>query len=166
MDYLEAPEYLDYYPSPSIFLGGGITGCPDWQTKLVDLLKDESNGILMNPRRKNFDIKNPNVTQEQITWEFKHLWEAECVVFWFCKETIQPIVLLELGARLAHHYLAKDSRELTVPKILIGIEKGYPREQDVIVQTELAFGATPVISDSLEHLAGRIKKECFSDITF
>ena len=169
MDYIEAPEYLDFYPTPSIFLGGGITGCPDWQTQMVKLLNDEQ-GMLFNPRRANFDVNQEGVAKEQIKWEFDHLWKSDIVIFWFCKETVQPIVLLELGARLAHFVLDEKnsepaSEDITfgqiVPKcpdILIGIEKGYEREEDVLIQSELAFGFAPEISRSLEDLAARVKK--------
>lgn len=157
MKYLEAPNHLDFLPYPAVFLAGGITGCPDWQSKMVALLKDIPDGVLMNPRRKNFDVTQKDVSREQITWEFNHLWKSDIIVFWFSKDTIQPIVLLELGSRLAQVYLNKDGYVLR-PELLIGIEPGYSREEDVIIQSELALGQKINISRSLEDLAVRVKK--------
>jgi hypothetical protein len=161
MNYVEAPNYdlIDTYPL--VFLGGGITGCPDWQKILVDLLKDVDIGTLANPRRENFDITDKTQTPIQIKWEFDHLWLSDIIIFWFCKETIQPIVLLELGARLGQCYLNKHeyygNLKPTPPVLVIGIEEGYSREQDVIAQTTLAMGVEPVISRTLEDVAIRVK---------
>ena len=35
--YIECPKM---WGSPSLFTGGGISGCPDWQAQLVRELKD------------------------------------------------------------------------------------------------------------------------------
>ncbi len=43
---------------PSLFLAGGITGCPDWQRQLRDKLADTPL-TLLNPRRANFPIDDP-----------------------------------------------------------------------------------------------------------
>lgn len=55
-----------------IFLAGGITNCPDWQSVLIDIIKDYKkdiveNVVLYNPRRKNFPIGDPNAAEQQIT---------------------------------------------------------------------------------------------------
>jgi hypothetical protein len=45
----------------SVFVGGGITGCPDWQSEFCQLVRAEmrafgssENFALFNPRRENF----------------------------------------------------------------------------------------------------------------
>jgi hypothetical protein len=50
--YIECPKM---WGSPSLFMGGGISGCPDWQAQLVRELKDVDL-VLVNPRRKVFDV--------------------------------------------------------------------------------------------------------------
>lgn len=157
MEYLEAPDYLDSDPMPAVFLAGGITGCPDWQAEMRELLEPLPEGIMYNPRRKDFDMDDPDATPVQIKWEFDHLWKSDVVIFWFCKETVQPIVLLELGERLAHVRLFKESDMSPAPKLLIGIEPGYEREQDVIEQYKLACEEEPVISRTLQDLVDRFK---------
>jgi hypothetical protein len=92
MVYVEAPHVTGKSTQISIFLAGGIQNCPDHQTQLMDLIKTLDITVY-NPRRKNFPIKNPSAAQEQITWEFDHLRKATIISFWFCKETLQPIVL-------------------------------------------------------------------------
>jgi hypothetical protein len=52
MIYIEAPN--SYQPAsgdgPSVFLAGGITGCPDWQRDARALL-DAAPVVVLNPRR-------------------------------------------------------------------------------------------------------------------
>lgn len=109
----------------TIFLAGGITGCPDWQAGVITELQHVPITVF-NPRRKNFPIGDPNAAEEQVTWEFNKLREAEYVSFWFCKETLCPIVLFELGATMER-----------TRKCIIGVDPHYPRRQDVEIQAKL-----------------------------
>jgi hypothetical protein len=144
MKYVEAPEIYDG-KGQSLFLAGGITDCPDWQADLVKLLENEDI-TLLNPRRKNFPIHDPNAALAQITWEHNHLKKASAISFWFPKETLCPIVLYELGAwSMAHK------------PIYVGVHPEYQRKQDVEIQTVLARPEV-IIAYSLEVLAGQIKE--------
>ena len=147
MRYVEAFEEWDgkYL---GLFIAGGITGCPNWQQVLCSLLADRSfPGVVINPRRDNFPIHDPNAAREQITWEFRHLKAAHMISFWFAAETIQPIVLYELGAWARY------------PKpIFVGVHPKYPRRQDVEIQLELARPGTP-IATSLERLANQVAND-------
>ena len=97
MKYIESPTYLSTKSDQTIFLSGGITGCPEWQLEIINLLKD-FDIVLLNPRRKIFPIDDPNASDEQIKWEFDHLRKADAILFWFPRESICPIALYELGA--------------------------------------------------------------------
>ena len=152
--YIEAPEsfklnydtenerYIIDDDNKSIFLAGGITGCPDWQKEMAERLSDAPLTIL-NPRRKNFPIDDPTAAFGQIAWEHNALKVADFILFWFCKATLCPIVLYELGAW-----------SMTHKPIFIGIEPGYKREYDVRIQTRLAKPHTPIVNnlDDLELL--------------
>lgn len=133
MIYIEAPNELDkvtfqkYWNLPSIFLAGGISGCKNWQKEIKECLK-EYDVIIYNPRRDNFPIHIPEESEKQIMWEYKYLRVSNLNSFWFCKETLNPIVLFELGSALER----KDGYN-----ILIGIEEGYKRKQDVEIQSNL-----------------------------
>lgn len=149
MEYLEAPDYHlatlngNY---PRIFLAGGITGCPDWQAQVVERIRRLPHGLILNPRRASFDVSDPSAAATQIEWEFIHLWNSDVVLFWFCKETIQPIALLELGARLTQHHMFYSgfaASHFKPPTLIVGVEPGYPRAQDVFHQTRLAFTSNP-----------------------
>jgi len=94
--YIECPEI---WGSPSLFMGGGISGCPDRQQKLVRELKDV-NLVLVNPRRTVFDVQNGADTRLQIRWEYLVLRRCDGILFWFPCESICPIVLFELGSHL------------------------------------------------------------------
>jgi Nucleoside 2-deoxyribosyltransferase like len=81
MKYIECPE--EYTGNDlSLFLAGGITGCPDWQKEILNLLQDTPL-VIINPRRADFDVNNPSMEQEQIHWEHRHLERAKMISFWF-----------------------------------------------------------------------------------
>lgn len=141
-----APEiYTPKDNETSLFLGGGITDCPDWQAKLIELLKDTPDLVMYNPRRKNFPIDDPNASKEQITWEHDYLQEVDILVFWFSKGSLNPIVLYELG-----RYGNSSERML-----FVGMDKEYKRSQDVLIQTELDRPEVEVVY-SLEDLSIQI----------
>lgn len=128
-----------------LFLAGGISDCPDWQMEMVKLLSD-TNLVLLNPRRKDFPIDDPNAAREQIKWEFEHLREADYILFWFPYETLCPIVLFELGAW---------SR--TGKPIFVGAHPVYKRRQDVEIQMSLVRPSMPIMY-SVEGLAGQVRE--------
>lgn len=128
--YIEALGNYDKWSKDSgasIFMAGGITNCPDWQQEVRGLLKGIDGLVLLNPRRADFPIDDPNASKDQITWEYDMLREADTIMFWFPKETLCPIVLYELGAW-----------SKTTKPIFIGVHPDYQRRQDVEIQTALA----------------------------
>ena len=155
MIYIEAPKKA-YYGTPlvSIFLAGGITNCPDWQTRMVALLKD-TDLVVYNPRRKDFPIGDPKAALEQITWEKEFLDKVDMILFWFAKGSLNPIVLFEYGKWLMN----LRNNEAYKP-IFVGIDPEYARRQDVEIQTMLENGVIyGHITYSLEDLANRIKSD-------
>lgn len=147
MEYFEAPDEYSLSRSrslkeTSVFLAGGITDCPDWQAVMVDLLSD-TDLVLLNPRRKNFPIRDINAADAQIKWEYDHLRRADRILFWFphSPPSVCPISLFELG-----YWLGQDKH------IAVGVEHGYVREADVRIQTNLARPDVRVMA-SLETLA-------------
>lgn len=113
---------------PVLFLAGGITGCGDWQSEVVDKLSSKlGNVAVVNPRRSNYPDFDPMETVAQIEWEFLHLKLATHVLFWFPKETLCPITLFEYGRALADK----------TQEIYIGCDPEYRRLIDLIHQTRL-----------------------------
>ncbi|MER5549247.1 nucleoside 2-deoxyribosyltransferase domain-containing protein [Streptomyces sp. NPDC002589] len=99
--YVEAPTRYDG-EAASLFLGGGITGCPTWQLRAVlQLDAIGSPAVVLNPRRENYPAGQAEAAREQIAWEYAHLRIADVILFWFCADAIQPIALYELGAHAA-----------------------------------------------------------------
>lgn len=127
---LECPEALIAQTSHdiSIFLGGGITGCPDWQQEAINQFGSYSldDLILLNPRRSTFDITDPTMSEFQIKWEAHHLKHADAIIFWFPCETLCPITLFELGK-----HAQKGDR------IFVGCHPDYARAFDVKHQLSL-----------------------------
>jgi len=147
--YVEAPLRYDG-PGPSLFLAGGISGCPDWQADAVDLLRDTPGLTVLNPRRAVFD---ETAAAEQITWEYEHLRRADVVLFWFAAGgSVQPITLYELGVHV--------TRGTT---LVVGADPGYPRRLDVEVQLGLARPGLPVFSGLAETVA-RAQAEVMSGV--
>lgn len=149
MIYIEAPTDLkvtmDTIIRGTVFLAGGITGCPQWQHPLAHLLAD-TDLIVLNPRRENFPMDDPNAARGQIEWEQKHLLLADMISFWFCSQTLCPIVLLELGYWLN-----------SVKPLFVGIHPDYKRRQDVEIQTGLARPNVPIVY-SLPELAAAVAR--------
>lgn len=139
--YVEAPTEWD--GRNGVFLAGGITGCPDWQAELRGLVNPELPRTLLNPRRADFPIGDPNASETQVEWEWRHLRRATTILFWFPAENAAgcPIALYELGAW-----------SMTDKRIAVGVEPGYVREADVRIQTRLARPEVPVVS-TLQELA-------------
>jgi hypothetical protein len=132
-----------------VFLAGGITNCPDWQKDIIEMLKelDLENLTVYNPRRKKFPIKDPDAAEQQIAWEYKHLESADIIVFWFSRGSLNPIVLYELGK-----WGNSEGRH-----IIIGIDPGYERAQDVRIQTALARPEVRIFNN-LEDVASAISR--------
>ena len=133
MKTIEAPE--DYRLTGtefSLFLAGGITACPDWQSYAIELVgkwKNNDRLVVFNPRRKNFDISETAISSQQIEWESKYLQRVNLITFWFCEKPIQPITLFELG---------RYSHKEEVDRILVGADRNYIRRFD-IEKYRLAF---------------------------
>lgn len=146
MDVCTAPTDCNgAMPEKSLFMAGGISGCPDWQTEFIERLKD-NDGLLFNPRRANFDINDPSAAEIQIQWEHYHLRRARAVSFWFPHETLCPIVLFELGAW-----------SMTDKPIFVGCHPLYKRRYDVVMQLKLSRPKVRVVQ-SLVELTSQIKR--------
>lgn len=143
-----------------VFMAGGITDCPDWQKEFYDLTKDRipDSFVLINPRRDNFDVRDPSMSDEQIKWEYKWLQRSSIVTFWFPKETLCPITLFELGKEFGQQ-LGPFPRK----KLLIGMHPDYKRRIDVETQTRLV-DPTYQISYTLEDLAAELITKCHSHV--
>jgi len=135
MRVIRCPEVVELksWEKP-VFLAGGISNCPDWQASAIRYAKkvathEHSRLVLINPRRKNFDINDPTMARKQIEWEYSALTKTPTVIFWFPKETLCPITLFELGKMSAKNKM-----------LIVGCHKEYARKFDVQVQLELELG--------------------------
>lgn len=144
MNYIEAPQELYPTKEPSLFLGGGITDCPDWQALTLGMLKDHPI-TLINPRRAAFDLRDEDVSVNQIEWEHAALHSADAIMFWFPAETLCPITLYELGA------WSKSDK-----KLFVGTHLNYQRRLDVVTQTRLARPGLKVVWN-LEQVMDQIR---------
>lgn len=132
MRVITAPEPLPFEKlstaSYLVFLAGGITNCPPWQPELIKKLDMYclADLVLLNPRRDDFDITNPNVSTQQIDWEHSMLSRADLISFWFSSgPSVQPITLYEYGK-----YSTKNKYN-----VVVGTDPNYLREFDVNYQS-------------------------------
>ena len=117
---------LEDKPIRTIFLAGGISNCADWQEDAANQL-DKIYDVVINPRSPNLDMSKVGLeAKKQIEWEHRNLKRADAILFWFAPETIQPIVLFELGRWLA-----------TSKTLFIGVHPDYERSFDVVQQVRL-----------------------------
>jgi Nucleoside 2-deoxyribosyltransferase like len=91
-------EYYRIFLAGSIEMGKAV----DWQTELIEKIKDISNAVIFNPRRKDWDSTWSQTLEskqfvEQVTWELAMLESSNVRVFYFDPATKSPITLLELG---------------------------------------------------------------------
>lgn len=143
MIYVECPNKSESN-KPSLFLAGGLSNCRNWQKNIITSLYP-LDIILYNPRRDSFDITNPLIAEEQIVWEEEMLRKADVVSFYFCRETLCPITLFELGVC-----------SMTPKPIIVGMDSDYSRRRDVEVQIKLKRPEVSVVY-GLEDLTKEIK---------
>lgn len=143
MKIITAPKYYDLFSTDiSVFLAGGITNCDDWQKECIKQLEyyyphDIDNFVVFNPRRENFPIDNPTASFQQIQWEFDAIERCDVFSMYFCSgESDQPICMYELGRNILRMQTRFPSD--WEKRIVISVEQGYKRKQDVLIQTGLA----------------------------
>lgn len=146
MKIFEAIESYDPRPGEiSLFLAGGISQCEDWQSEVIKVLKDiEStsmpalkNLVIFNPRRSTFDINNKNETVKQIHWEFERLEHVDLFTIFFANSpSPQPICFYELGRNIVR--MQQRFPEDFDTRVLIGVQNGFSRANDVFIQSDLA----------------------------
>jgi Nucleoside 2-deoxyribosyltransferase like len=150
----------------SVFLAGGMTHCPNWQSSAIDILAQKFAApetisataevrrtlVVFNPRRIIPKISDFQL-HATVEWEQRNLACSTAIVFWFpaCdpSKTVQPIALYELGAAAA-----------TGRPIAVGAHPGYPRRADLLAQLdcvrpEITISSTldDTINTALELLA-------------
>jgi hypothetical protein len=120
--HVRAPQVFDG-AGAAVFLAGGITGCPDWQSAAVSLM-NEVDATVINPRRFTSPADKADIAAEQVAWECMYLERADLVLFWFPGgQAVQPIALYELGKIAAGD-----------KPIAVGADPGYCRRLDVVLQ--------------------------------
>lgn len=94
-----------------IFLGGSIEMgvAEDWQTRYTNIMGQEDDVIILNPRRDDWDsswVQDPTPGtkfHEQVEWELSAQDEADIIIYYFDDNTKSPITLLELGLYASEH---------------------------------------------------------------
>lgn len=150
MRVITAPEELNLKENEILcFLAGGISGCENWQDKVISILNsytDTDNLVLANPRRKEFDITDPTASEKQIQWEFYMLEKADIFSMYFDNSnSVQPICFYELGRNLC-----KIKNNAIFPsyenRIVVSVREGFSRTNDVVIQTKLALSDDSIVN--------------------
>lgn len=131
-----------------LFLGGGISGCPNWQRELInDSRLNDSPLVILNPRRVLYPSTDQFESETQIGWEFRGLQMSNIIVFYFPKETVCPIALYELGFQFGRKYC--DDTE--TPIVIIGTHPEYSRRIDVETQCRIVLPDVKILN-SLDEI--------------
>lgn len=137
MDRLITSPNTSLQTKNTIFLAGGISNCPDWQTPVANKLLEHTNFTIFNPRRNDWNMDDEaEESKKQIIWEHEHLARSETILFWFPQETLCPITLLEYGKFLVSNR-----------KLVVGTHVDYQRRLDVDIQGGLERPGLHVWSD-------------------
>lgn len=147
-----APNYVQKNMMPRVFLAGGITDCPDWQSEVIPKLMDLPIEIF-NPRRSEWSptISNADESVIQIKWEWQYLALADVILFWFPQETVCPITLLEYGKFLV---------SIPMKPLFVGTHPNYQRRMDIEIQTKLERSLQLVhndLDDVVDQMIGYLK---------
>ena len=135
----QLPEHID------LFMAGGISDCWNWQDALYQAVAYHLDSLLpagwelnnkpftiANPRRAHGLEKDGNAASEQIAWEYAAMGRTALTSFYFTRDTVQPITLLELGKHLSQPW----------GNCIVACELGYERAFDVYTQTTLSLEDT------------------------
>ncbi len=155
MKVITAPDNYELQKDEiSVFLAGGITNCPQWQNDIIKRLEEEYYDtyklVVFNPRRENFPIHDKSASYRQIEWEFENLEKADIFSMYFCSGiSDQPICMYELGRNIA-------KMQMRFPidwnkRIIVSVEDGYKRKQDVLIQTQLSCGAELFVNTQIDN---------------
>lgn len=160
MKVITAIENYDVKPDEvSVFLAGGITNCPDWQKDIINKLQTDYTNlddklVIFNPRRENFPIGDKSASYKQIEWEFNALEKADIFSMYFTSGVSdQPICMYELG-----RYISRMQAKYPVDwkyRIIISVEDGYKRKEDVLIQTQLACGADLFVNTQISDIINK-----------
>jgi hypothetical protein len=160
MKVITAPNIYNVEPDEvSVFLAGGITNCPDWQKDIINKLQTDYTNlddklVIFNPRRENFPIGDKSASYKQIEWEFNCLEKADIFSMYFTSGiSDQPICMYELG-----RYISRMQAKYPVDwkyRIIISVEDGYKRKEDVLIQTHLACGADLFVNAQISDIINK-----------
>ena len=124
----------------SLFLAGGSTKWRETVEHTLECNEDFHSVVILDPYDENYS------TLPNTAWEAQMMKKADCIVFWFTKESVCPVSLFELGYALRDH--TKD--------IIIGVEPGYPKEDELDAQL-ITLCPKLVPFSSLEQLTRAIE---------
>jgi hypothetical protein len=120
-----APEQVESFAEPSIFLAGAITNAPNWQPQAAKLLTPAF-ATAFNPRRPAGFLppEHPEYLQsytEQVQWEHRYLPASSVVLFWLPKEALAITTRFELGWYFG---MLSSSNQADRRRFVVGIEPG------------------------------------------
>ena len=157
MKVITSPEiYLPEKEEVAAFLAGGITNCREWQSEVLEHLKEYDRNeysldklVIYNPRRENFPIDDPSASYQQIKWEFDALQKMDIFSMFFAEgPSQQPICLYELGRNLV---MMQNRFPISfLNRIIVACSPDYSRSSDVYIQTQLALNGIDIVSRDID----------------
>jgi hypothetical protein len=145
---LDVPQPRPAWNPKSVYLSGGISGCPDWQKTISDTLNG-SNITIVDPRNRDVNAANLSSSDLRALATQNHTTLLGCEAFcvWFPEESTSPASLFELGALAS----------MLERPLFVGAHPRYFRSRDVTIQTGLVRPEVRVV-DSLDALAAQVSR--------
>lgn len=137
-----SPEKVERDDNVKVFLAGGISNCKDWQSEVIERLKEKDKTdhlTVISPRCKDFDISDKSASHRQIDWEVRAISMSDIFSMYFTATNAsdQPICFYELGRYF--DYFKETYGGISTYAIVISTETGFRRELDVNEQIGLAI---------------------------
>ena len=131
----------------TLFLGGGIQDCYNWQTDVIDAFRN-TNIVLLNPRQNEYDTTDQTLKLRQVSWEIKHFNLAGAIMFWFPQNCLCRTTNAEYGKWVLSGLAFNRGK-----KVFVGVHPNYIGAVDIRLQTQLgSFSRNVVIESSLDVL--------------
>jgi Nucleoside 2-deoxyribosyltransferase like len=148
MKVITSPQTIEEFECPAVFLGGAITGAPDWQQQAIELLQPAFSTVF-NPRRATpfKEPHEPGYLEDyhfQVEWEHRYLLASDLVLFWMPKEAAALTTRFEIGWFFGMNFATSQKRSF-----LVGVEPGTKAGQYYPVALP-KYGVT--VYESLEEM--------------
>ena len=136
------PE-CDLKGAVSVFLAGGISGCPNWQKEVIEHLgdyPDTDDLIVFNPRGDIFEKDEIDKDDLYVQWRWENYFLKNIDIFsiYFCEGKSQSFSMYELGKFFGVKVISRNGI-FTYSIPILSTEKGFSKFDGILCRTAFEF---------------------------